>query len=200
MISLKNIFESDNPEKQYIKFGNEKRPLTTMPSLRGGEVRSMKKDKNSLYSLYKEIVDGQEDNTDAPTGFKENPMQYILSKYKKLKSELERLMGVGFEEYIDGIFIVSGKPTTFKIHLKNHQYFFMTYMGRGIYEATVLGKRYYLSNLGDVQRATKAISRIQRFGPDLPIKGPNEESGPDSEKPEADIEEPETPEEEPEET
>lgn len=195
MISLKDIFESNNPEQQYIRFANEKRPLTTIPSLRGGEIRAMQdtEDENldcadcdrkkSFISIYKEIVKEQdEEQPNVPEGFKEDPMGYILKRYKKLYAELERLMGEGFEEYLDGVFIVSGKPTTFKIHLKNHQYFFMTYMGKGIYEATVLGKRYYLSNLGDVQRATKAVARILRFGPDLPVKGPEEEQGPDSEK------------------
>lgn len=203
MISLIQIIESENPEQQYIRFGNEERPLTTMPSLRGGDIRSMqldnpkKKKKPSLNSIYKEVVKEQEEGENTPEGFKEDPMGYILKRYKKLYAQLERLMGEGFEEYLEGVFITSGKPTTFKILFKNKQYFFMTYMGKGIYEATVLGKRYYLSNLGDIQRATMAISRILRFGPDLPVKGPEQEEGAKQEEESEEISEPtETPEEE----
>jgi hypothetical protein len=219
MISIIQIIEAENPEQQYIRFGNEERPLTTIPSLRGGEIRAMQCDEcggemtsgqcpdcgyaadSSLTNIYKEVVKEQdEQQTDVPKEFEEHPMEYILSRYKRLNKNLTQLMGEDFKEYIDGIFITSGKPTTFKIHLKNHQYFFMVYMGKGIYEAIVLGKRYYLSNLGDIQRATMAISRILRFGPDLPIKGPESEQGAREEEggeaPTASEEAPEAPEEE----
>jgi len=120
----------------------------------------------------------------------------VLSKYKKLTKSLITLMGPSFREHIDGIFITSGKPTTFKVHLKNHQYFFMAAtagpvpLGQKstgekpqiIYEATVLGKRYLLSNEGNIQRAITAISRLLRYGPSLEKKGPDEETPASSSK------------------
>lgn len=112
--------------------------------------------------------------------FEEDPMHYILKKYKKLTSHLKTLMGDQFEEYLGGVFIVSGKPTTFKVLLKNGQYFYMVYMGK-TYEANVLGKRYYLMNLGEIQMATMAISRILRYGNTNKAKGPESEEGPRSE-------------------
>lgn len=114
------------------------------------------------------------------SAFEENPLNYILTKYKKLTSHLETLMGSQFREYISGVFIVSGKPTTFKVLLKNGQYFYMVYMGK-TYEANVLGKRYYLMNLGEIQMATMAISRILRYGNANKAKGPESEEGPRSE-------------------
>jgi hypothetical protein len=54
-------------------------------------------------------------------------------------------------------------------------------MGKA-YEATVLGKRYYLMNIGEIQRATVAISRLQRLGAKPNAEGPGEESGSRSEK------------------
>jgi hypothetical protein len=112
--------------------------------------------------------------------FEEDPMNYILTKYKKLTSYLKTIMGDQFKEYLGGVFIVSGKPTTFKVLLKNGQYFYMTYMGK-TYEANVLGKRYYLMNLGEIQMATIAISRILRYGNISKAQGPDSEEGPRSE-------------------
>jgi hypothetical protein len=113
--------------------------------------------------------------------FEENPMEYILKRYKRLNENLVKLMGDSFKEYLGGVFIMSGKPTTFKILLKNGQYFYMTFMGK-VYEATVQGKRYYLMNIGDIQRATMAISRLQRYGAKTSAQGPESEEGPRSEE------------------
>ena len=129
-----------------------------------------------LIDILKEV---HEDHTNPE--FEADPMNYILKKYKRLNNNLTVLMGDNFEEYLGGIFIMSGKPTTFKILLKNGQYFFMTFMGKA-YEATVLGKRYYLMNLGEIQRATVAISRLLRFGTKSTAQGPTEESGSRSEE------------------
>jgi hypothetical protein len=112
-----------------------------------------------------------------------NPMEEILRVYHRLHETLIELMGTKFRDYIDGIFITAGKPTTFKIHLKNKQYFFLMYTRspqkeRGIYEATVSGKRYLLVNRGNTQRATLSISRLLRFGPSLHRLTPGEESVP----------------------
>jgi len=147
-----------------------------------------------LIDILKEV---HEDHTNPE--FDADPMGYILRKYKRLNKNLITLMGDNFEEYLDGIFIISGKPTTFKILLKNNQYFFMTFMGKA-YEAGVQGKRYYLMNIGDIQRATMAINRIQRYGAKSKSEGPESEEGPRSEelptkKEEKPKEKPETPEE-----
>jgi hypothetical protein len=128
--------------------------------------------------------------------FDADPMGYILKKYKRLHANLTSLMGENFEEYLAGVFIMSGKPTTFKVLLKNGQYFYMTFMGKA-YEATVLGKRYYLMNLGEIQRATMAINRLQRLGTKPNAEGPGEESGSRSEELPTEKEEPAS---EPEET
>jgi hypothetical protein len=142
-----------------------------------------------LLDILKEV---HEDHTNPE--FDADPMGYILRKYKRLNNNLRTLMGDNFEEYLAGVFIMSGKPTTFKILLKNSQYFYMTFMGKA-YEATVQGKRYYLMNIGEIQRATTAISRLQRYGAKTKAEGPESEEGPRSEelpteKPEAETEKP----------
>ena len=125
--------------------------------------------------------------------FDADPMGYILKKYKRLNQNLITLMGDNFKEYLSGVFIMSEKPTTFKVLLKNSQIFYMTYMGKA-YEATILGKRYYLLNTAEIQRATTAISRLQRFGAPAKAQGPESEIGPKSEIPkeETPVEKPET--------
>lgn len=110
--------------------------------------------------------------------FEDDPMGFILKKYHTLNELMEDLMTNSFKEYVDGIFLVAPKPTTFKIMLHNGQYFFLTYMGspkkgeNGSYEATIGGKKYYLKNIGERERCMLAISRLLRFGSPLKTKGP----------------------------
>jgi hypothetical protein len=116
--------------------------------------------------------------------FEDDPMKFILSKYQGLKTTLEYLMTPSFEEYVTGIYVVAPKPTTFKVVLHNGQFFFLQFMGRA-YEATVLGKKYYLMTIGEKERAMVAISRLLRFGNPLKTKGPDgaEQATRDSEGP-----------------
>jgi hypothetical protein len=116
--------------------------------------------------------------------FEDDPMQFILSKYQGLKSTMDYLMTESFEEYVTGIYVVAPKPTTFKIVLHNGQFFFLQFMGKA-YEATVLGKKYYLMTIGEKERAMVAISRLLRYGNPLKTKGPEgaEQATRDSEGP-----------------
>jgi hypothetical protein len=106
-----------------------------------------------------------------PGTFEDDPMSFILKKYVTLNDMLEELMTPAFREYVDGIFIVAPKPTTFKILLHNGQYFFLTYLGKA-YQATITGRNYYLTEIGEKERCMFAISRILRYGSPLKTKGP----------------------------
>ena len=135
-----------------------------------------------LVGILRSILKEEEEAPEVKKPKEEHPIDIILRDYKKLRNNLVELMGAGFRDDIDGIFITAGKPTTFKIHLKNRQYFFMMFSGaphktEDVYEAIVLGKRYLLTNEGNIQRATMAINRILRYGPSLEKKGPEEEEG-----------------------
>jgi hypothetical protein len=107
-----------------------------------------------------------------PGTFEDDPMSFILKKYVTLNDMLEELMTPAFREYVDGIFIVAPKPTTFKILLHNGQYFFLTYLGKA-YQATITGRNYYLTEIGEKERCMFAISRILRYGSPLKTKGPD---------------------------
>jgi hypothetical protein len=91
-------------------------------------------------------------------------------------------------------------PATFRINLKNDQLFYLIY-GKRSFIAQVEGKKYYLLNLPEEQRAAESIARILRYG----VKTEEGEEGGEGFEPEADTgtpaEEPateETPIEEPE--
>jgi hypothetical protein len=111
------------------------------------------------------------EDTPTPKGFDEDPMGFILRKYTTLNKNLIGLMGKSYKQYLTAVFIVSPKPTTFKVVLHNGQYFFMIYMGDAIYQAIIFGKRYYLSNVGVKEQAMKAISRLLSYGSPLKSKG-----------------------------
>lgn len=120
----------------------------------------------------KSVEDSQEEVSEEDmTPFEIDPMGYILKKYVTLNGVLSELMTPSFVEYLDGIFIVAPKPTTFKIQLHNGAHFFLTYMGKA-YQATVGGKDYYLMTIGEKERCMQAIARMLRYGSPINTKGP----------------------------
>ena len=124
------------------------------------------------YLLEADTIEKQEpEKEEAPKGFDDDPMGFIISKYHGLNEALKELMSDDFKQYLTAIFVVAPKPTTFKIVLHNGQFFFMTFMGKA-YEANIAGKRYYLDNIGVKERAMEAIARLLKFGSPLNTKGP----------------------------
>ena len=86
-----------------------------------------------------------------------------LAKFPELKSVIVDLLTSDFDSFLASIDWVSPKPTTFRINLKNGEEFYLTYTKRS-WIAQVEGKKYYLLNLPEEQRAVQAISRILRYG------------------------------------
>jgi hypothetical protein len=136
------------------------------------------KDLEILKRLLQEVEEDQiedqdqEEETPKPGSFEEDPMSFILKKYSSLNEIMTELMTKDFKEFVDGIFIMAPKPTTFKVQLHNGQNFFLTFMKDDIYEATIQGKRYYLAGIGEKERCMMAIARLLRFGTPLKTKGP----------------------------
>ena len=124
-----------------------------------------------LKRLLEEEEPTQPEETSTPKTFEDDPMDFILKKYVTLNNMLSELMTPEFKEYVEGIFIVAPKPTTFKILLHNGQYFFLTYLGKA-YQATIVGRNYYLIEIGEKERCMIAISRLLRYGSPLKTKGP----------------------------
>ena len=86
-----------------------------------------------------------------------------LTKFPELKQILVDLLTTEFDNFLSSIDWVAPRPTTFRINLKNGQSFFLIY-GTRSWIAQVEGKKYYLLNLPEEERAAEAISRILKYG------------------------------------
>ena len=109
--------------------------------------------------------------------FEDDPINYILQKYPTLEKTLTMLMSPAYKDYLTGVYIISPKPTTFKIVLHNDQDFMLTFLGKA-YEATVAGKKFYLQTVGERERCMNAITRILALGNPIETKGPEGEEQP----------------------
>jgi len=87
-----------------------------------------------------------------------------LTKFPELKAVIVDLLTYEFDNFIASIDWVAPKPTTFRINLKNDFNFYLIYT-KTSWIAQVEGKKYYLLNLPEEERATEAIARILRYGP-----------------------------------
>ena len=129
----------------------------------------------------------------------EEAVQYDeLTKFPELKAVIVDLLTPEYDNFVASIDWVAPRPSTFRINLKNDQLFYLIY-GKRSFIAQVEGKRYYLLNLPEEQRAAESIARILRYG----VKAEEGEEGgeelepeslpePESETEETPIEEPET--------
>lgn len=86
-----------------------------------------------------------------------------LTKFPELKAIIVDLLGPDYAKFIDSIDWVAPKPTTFRINLLNGQSFYLIYTTKS-WIAEVEGKKYYLLNLNEQERATEKIARILRYG------------------------------------
>lgn len=105
-------------------------------------------------------------------------LEQILAKFPTLKHCLIRLQTENFADFVSGIDWISPKPTEFRINLKNGQNFTLKWMGKD-FEATISGKKYYLGQLVDFQRALEKLSILYQEGPVAPEEegGAGPESG-----------------------
>ena len=87
----------------------------------------------------------------------------ILTKFPTLKHVIINLLTKQYEDFISDIHWIAPRPTTFKVLLANNQYFYLIYTERS-WIAQVEGKKYYLLNLSEEERAAESISRILMYG------------------------------------
>jgi hypothetical protein len=93
----------------------------------------------------------------------DNELFPILAKFPTLKQVIINLLTKQYEDFIADIYWVAPRPTTFKIVLANKQYFYLIYTERS-WIAQVEGKKYYLLNLPEEERAAESIARILMYG------------------------------------
>jgi hypothetical protein len=94
----------------------------------------------------------------------EEAVQYDeLTKFPELKKVIIDLLTNEYDNFLESIDWVAPRPTTFRINLKNGQEFYLIY-GKRSWIAQVEGKKYYLKNLPEEQRAAESIAQILRYG------------------------------------
>ena len=86
-----------------------------------------------------------------------------LTKFPELKAIIVDLLTIQFDDFIESIDWVAPRPTTFRINLRNNQNFLLIFTDRS-WIAKVEGKKYYLLNLDEEERAAESISRILSYG------------------------------------
>jgi hypothetical protein len=86
-----------------------------------------------------------------------------LTKFPELKQVIVDLLTPDYSSFLSSIDWVAPRPTTFRINLKNNQDFYLIY-GKRSWIAQIEGKKYYLLNLPEEERAAEAIARILRYG------------------------------------
>jgi len=86
-----------------------------------------------------------------------------LTNFPELKQIIIDLLTTDFDKFLTSIDWVAPRPTTFRINLKNNHDFYLIY-GRRSWIAQVEGKKYYLMNLPEEERAASSIANILRYG------------------------------------
>ena len=103
---------------------------------------------------------------------------YLIYRFPGLRKSIEELMSPSFGRFVTGVDLVAPKPTTFKVTLINGYDFNITYLKKDTYSAKVAGKKYYLLNLGESERASQAIADLLDLSPS--IKEGEEQAAPPS--------------------
>lgn len=94
----------------------------------------------------------------------EEAVQYDeLTKFPELKSVIVDLLTPEYDSFVASIDWVAPRPSTFRINLQNGQMFYLIY-GKRSWIAQVEGKKYYLLNLPEEERAAMSIANILRYG------------------------------------
>ena len=86
-----------------------------------------------------------------------------LTKFPELKLIIVDLLTPQFADFLESIDWVAPRPTTFRINLLNGQNFLLIYTDRS-WVAQVEGKKYYLLNLDEEERAAQSVARILAYG------------------------------------
>jgi hypothetical protein len=113
--------------------------------------------KNKLKVLVKQVYSNR-------TVTPEEAIQYDeLTKFPELKAVIVDLLTPEYDSFLASIDWVAPRPSTFRINLKNGQNFYLIY-GKRSWIAQVEGKKYYLLNLPEEERAAQSIANILRYG------------------------------------
>ena len=92
---------------------------------------------------------------------------YLIYRFPGLKKSIEELMSPSFGRFITAVDLIAPKPTTFKVTLINGYDYNITYLKKDTYQAKVAGKKYFLLNIGEAERAAQAIADLLDLSPSI---------------------------------
>ena len=96
--------------------------------------------------------------------------QAIPKKFPTVEETLVKLMTEQYPVFVEDIWWVAPRPTTFRIKLKNGESFFMAKNDLD-WTIQVQGKKYQLPSLDAEQRAAESISDMLKYGMAKPGAG-----------------------------
>lgn len=117
----------------------------------------LSKFREKIRTLAKQVYQEKAKSDDSALAYDE------LVKFPELKRVIVDLLTSDFDKFLESVDWVSPRPTTFRINLLNSQNFLLIFTERS-WIAQVEGKKYYLMNLDEEERAAESISRILRYG------------------------------------
>lgn len=94
----------------------------------------------------------------------EDATDEILGKFPTLKKAIIKLQTDQFKEFVDSIDWISPRPSSFRVNIKNGQYYILKWTGTG-WEAQIQGKRYYIDKIDEYQQALDKLARLYQEGP-----------------------------------
>ena len=97
-----------------------------------------------------------------PTQYNKYAGIELLQIHTKLIPILTDLMTPDFHYFIEDIQWIAPTPKTYKVILKNNQFFYLQDLERS-WVAEVVGKRHYLLSLGEETMASNAIARLLKI-------------------------------------
>lgn len=113
--------------------------------------------KGKIKRLAKKVYQEKTKGEDAAVAYDE------LVKFPELKAVIIDLLTVDFDKFLESVDWVAPRPSTFRINLLNGENFLLEYHERS-WVAKVQGKKYYLLNLDEEERAAESVARILSYG------------------------------------
>lgn len=134
-------------------------------------------DKPELQSKIRNILSTKYGKVKSTTIQPPEPDEF--NNHPELKLVIHDLLTVDYNSFMASIDWVAPKPTMFRINLKNDHSFYLTWNERS-WIAQIEGKKYYLLNLPEEQRALEALSRLLKYGTKEKKKGNDSSSSEES--------------------
>ena len=171
----------DDPDGIILYFSVDEYDPGLMDELEGEQVEVL--DTNIPQGLNESMLDQLSEEEEEPTPEEEpepdagpetvleDATDQILSKFPTVRQAIIKLQTEDFKEFVDSIDWISPRPTSFRVNLKNGQDYTLKWTGK-TFEASILGKRYLLSNIAEYQQALDKLAILYK---EAPMKGAGEE-------------------------